>query len=64
MAYKKRKHSKSGFEKYCHTQLKSVKSASHSSTRAKAALRYQTCLTKKHGIKTGAGKIKVKKEKK
>jgi hypothetical protein len=61
MAYKKRRKNKSGFASYCKASLSRVKRASKSSSRAKAALSYQKCLTKKHGIRTGA-KIKMKKK--
>ena len=57
--YKKRKHSKSGFEKYCKSSLKAIKSASKAGTRSKAAKRYQACLNS-HGIRTG---LKDKKSK-
>lgn len=51
--YKKRKHSKSGFEKYCQKELSRVKKASKAGSRSKSAKAYQRCLTVKHNIRTG-----------
>lgn len=59
--YKKRKHSKSGFEKYCKVQLNRVKKARHAGSRSKSALKYQKCLQNRGITDTGLGKKKEKK---
>lgn len=59
MGYRKRRKNTSNFASYCHSQLTRVKKAKKASSRSKATLNYQKCLTTKHGIKTG---IKIKKK--